>query len=366
MVDIGIFDSYKINTVVFSPLVGKYAVYTEKGKLTELSPNSMVQVAFDGQKVKIYSLDKNYGSFSKVNFIGLEWENSFKIKPVSPAKYVRKYKDNFKVRPAPYYDKLLMINNIELGNYIAGVVEAEVGKNPPEEFFKLQAIICRTYALSNIDRHGMNGFNLCDAVHCQAYHGMPKSNLIDQAAKETKGIVIVDDKINLITAAFHSNCGGFTVNSEDAWTSPLSYLKSVRDTFCLSENNSTWKRKIPREDWEDYLLYKYQYDFNEEVLTESGNQLESRNCYLFADTSHTIPLKEVRKDLKLKSTFFVVDPEDQYILVKGRGYGHGVGLCQEGAMRMAETGYSYAEILHYYYRNVHMVHLSALDFFRTD
>ncbi len=79
-----------------------------------------------------------------------------------------------------------------------------------------------------------------------------------------------------------------------------------------------------------------------------------------------IPFTKIRSDFKLKSAQFDIIPENNFIHLEGKGFGHGVGLCQEGAMKMAKTGHSYIDILHFYYSNVHMINLESLDFFKTD
>ena len=79
-----------------------------------------------------------------------------------------------------------------------------------------------------------------------------------------------------------------------------------------------------------------------------------------------IPLKTVRTDLQLKSTFFSLEPNENgdTIVFKGRGFGHGIGMCQEGAMRMTKLGYNYKEVLSFYYKNVHLINLKELNFFK--
>ena len=79
-----------------------------------------------------------------------------------------------------------------------------------------------------------------------------------------------------------------------------------------------------------------------------------------------IPLKFIREDMKLRSTFFTINEEGNDVIFSGKGFGHGVGLCQEGAMRMAEKGYSYTKILNYYYSKVHLIRYSQLDFFQAE
>jgi len=79
-----------------------------------------------------------------------------------------------------------------------------------------------------------------------------------------------------------------------------------------------------------------------------------------------IPLQRVRQDLRLNSTYFDVRSEGDQVILEGRGFGHGVGLCQEGAMRMAELGIPFTGILHHYFAEVHLVDLNSLAFFRDD
>lgn len=364
MVNIGIYHKSKITSFVFHPQQGNYSIYTEKGKIADIDKGEIVQVKFKNQGISISSLEKDYGTFKKVRLIGTEATNSFKLK-IPIYKRIRQYEDNLFINLHNYYNYFQLINNIDIDNYVAGVVESEVGRNPPPEYFKLQAIICRTYALKNINRHTVEGFSLCDKVHCQAYHGEPKSMLIKEAATETNGIVIVDSDINLITATFYSNCGGQTANSEDVWRSELYYLRSIKDTFCLHENNAIWSKKVSRTNWEAYLK-KHECD-PDAINNECGLEYfqNGRERYYWKDDVK-IPFVQIRQDFKLKSAQFDVEPSGSQVILKGKGFGHGVGLCQEGAMRMAKLGYTYIDILHFYYEDVHMINLESLAFFKAD
>lgn len=366
ILNIGILDKQAIASFIFYPQEGKYIIYTENGKLEEIDNTEIIEISFWNNKITIKSLEKDYGSFLKIRLIGVALKNAFKLKSNKPLGKIIQYEDNLFVKIHPYNNYLQLINNIDIDNYVAGVVESEVGKSPPEEFFKLQAIICRTYALKNIKKHENEGFSLCDKVHCQAYHGKPKSDIIHQAAELTSNIVIVDSEINLITATFFSNCGGQTANSQDVWHSNLYYLKSIKDTFCLHENNSIWSKKIPKGDWIQYLITQHNYP--KENLKDNCDieyfQL-NREQYFEKDNVQ-IPFVKIRSDWNLKSAQFDVALSGDFVILSGKGFGHGVGLCQEGAMRMAKMGYSYADILHFYYEGVHMINLKSLNFFKTD
>lgn len=364
IINIGIYHQSKITSFVFHPVNGTYSIFTEKGKLTNIDNGEVIEVRYSENSINIKSLDQDYGTFKKVRFIGIEKENSFKIK-IPIYKKVREYEDNLLVNLHNYYNYFQLINNIDIDNYVAGVVESEVGRNPPPEYFKLQAIICRTYALKNIDRHTSEGFSLCNKVHCQAYNGKPKSVLIKDAAIETNGIVIVDSDINLITATFYSNCGGQTANSEEVWKQELYYLRSIKDTFCLKENNAVWSKKITKTNWQNYLK-KYECT-NEALNQECGAEyFQNGREQFYHKDGVKIPFVQIRQDFKLKSAQFDVYEDGSNVILKGKGFGHGVGLCQEGAMRMAKLGYSYIEILHFYYEDVHMINLESLAFFKAD
>ena len=117
-------------------------------------------------------------------------------------------------------------------------MQAEAGKGHWLEYYKLQSVSCRTYALANKRRHAGEGFEVCDATHCQVFHGRNKQDSIRLAVALTRDLVVVDSDIRLIHATFHSNCGGETMNAEDVWSKSEPYLISTIDTFCLHEPHS--------------------------------------------------------------------------------------------------------------------------------
>jgi stage II sporulation protein D len=188
-----------------------------------------------------------------------------------------------------------------------------------------------------------------------------------KAVNDTKGKVVVDDNLNLIDAAFHSNSGGQTANSEDVWGSKLSYLRSVNDSFSTKMPNAKWERKMATDDWLSYLNLKHNYpiqDSNARWLALTFKQ-DNRNPYLEANNIK-VPLKNVRTDLQLKSTFFSIFSQGDSVVFKGRGFGHGVGMCQEGAMRMAKLGYKCPEVINFYYQKTQLVDLHKLSFFKDE
>ena len=260
-------------------------------------------------------------------------------------------------------NKLEIVNVMPLDTYIAGVVEAEGGPNHELEYYKSQAVISRTYLLSQFYKHIDDGYNLCDQTHCQAFNGLPKhEHIMTNAAEQTKSLVIVDENANLITSAFHSNCGGRTNSSEYVWTRALPYCRETVDTFCIKMPNSNWEKRIPVNDWKNYLAKKRLSS------ADSANYayFPSEKEVYYREGETRVPLVDMRKDLKLKSTYFSAYQEGEEMVLVGQGFGHGVGLCQEGAIRQAQLGYNFEDIIHFYYYNVKIIPFQYIAFFKFE
>lgn len=264
-------------------------------------------------------------------------------------------------------DAFLLVAVVPLEEYVAGVVQSEAGKDKAPEYYKLQAVSCRTYALANQRRHAGEGFSVCDGTHCQVFLGRCTLDTIKQAVTATRDMVVVDADIRLIHATFHSNCGGETMNAEDLWSKSEPYLVSTLDTFCLHAPHATWQQRMPRVQWLGYLKKNYGVDTADPRVAASVTEHDPacRELYL-GNIPPYVPLARVRTDLKLNSTYFRIRGEGDQVVFEGRGFGHGVGLCQEGAMRMARVGYPFIDILHHYFAEVHLVDLKTIDFFRDE
>ncbi len=262
---------------------------------------------------------------------------------------------------------LVVVGVMDIESYVAGVVQAEAGKDKPSEYYKLQAVGCRTYALSNARRHLPDGFSVCDGTHCQVFHGSCTLGPVVEAVQQTRNMVVVDAGIHLIHATFHSNCGGETMNAEDVWSKREVYLVSALDPYCQGSTHAIWKRTLRRADWIAYLMRTYHFNPADSASVWVVTDFRPRCRSLYFDGARPlIPLEQVRADMKFNSAWFHVRSEGDSVMFEGRGFGHGVGLCQEGAMQMARVGRSFTEILHHYYAEVHLVDLHTLDFFRDE
>lgn len=364
---VGLFYKESIQSVSLSANDGGYTVSADGVFLFDLAEGQALTVAARGEKVSLKTSAKAYGHFSSVRLVRKKWGNTFKLKSLSPSKKTRIYNDNIRILPDG--PKLKLINDVYVEHYVAGVVEAESGKGRTLEYYKVQAIIARTYALHNLDKFKAEGYELCDKVDCQVYRGKSRHDAnIPKAVFETNSMVLVDSDINLITAAFHSNSGGYTCNSEDVWSSPLPYLKATPDSFSLGQPNANWNKTISKTEWLNYLQKTFDYPINDPDYLDHALDYcpAQREKFLQPFNDKAVDMTKVRRDWGLRSHFFTIQLVNDTVHFKGRGFGHGVGLSQEGAMHMARAGYTFTEILHYYYKNVHLVDLSVVDFFREE
>lgn len=367
-VTVRILTSKVINTFIFSPFRGDYTLYGDGNLLADCDASGIYEMSIEGDSILLKTFEKNIGKFAALKMIARDPDGCFKIKSVVPQTKVRTYDDHLSVALSPDKKQFMLINRVDMEKYIAGVVESESGTSCGIEYYKVQSILCRTYLLAHLTRHVLEGFEVCDDVHCQAYHSKPSKAEISEAVYNTMGEIVVDSDLNLITAAFHSNCGGETCNSQDVWAVSTAYLKSVKDSFCLHQPHAHWKRSVAMEDWKSYLQLKHKYPVEDSMKFSSAisfNPYGSRAIY-FMDKNLKIPLKSIRADFQLKSTFFSIEPKGDMVIFNGRGYGHGVGLCQEGAMEMARRRYTYKDILNFYYKDVYLVNVNALSYFKQE
>jgi len=347
-VKIRIFTTQAPESAVFSVTQGKYEILLSDGQNITISKGEPVIIArFQG---KLAVKKRNDQSFicDSLTFSGKTGDDSFFLRVNGKSQSKQYYSGDLECFPD--FGTILFINNTNVEKYIAGVVMAEGGSGQNLEYFKTQAIIARTYMYKYFDKHIADKYNVCDDTHCQAFNGLSSDTLLNVAARETRGLVILDKDSSLIIAAFSSNCGGETSSGEDVWLSNQPYLKSVMDPYCTGSRNATWQKSYPVNEWSNYIRRSGYENKSGDPLKFNFSQEARLPEYRIG--SFSIPLRTIRSDLNLKSTFFSVLSEGDSIVLRGRGYGHGVGLCQEGAMVMATKGFKYSEIIKFYYTGV--------------
>jgi stage II sporulation protein D len=355
-VRISVFNEIPVKSLVLSSLKGGYKVYCDSTIFFELLPSEVVYVSLMHNGLVVRNSKKAVGLFSRLRVEAINADAVLRVNLIDPNSGIRQYNDNLFLSVA--YGRILLVNEVNPDNYIAGVVEAEAGPNAGAEFYKAQSILVRTYLYGHFLRHESEGFHLCDEVHCQAYKGRSVKNAeIVDATKATSGLVAVGPDTTFITAVFHANCGGQTETAARAWLGGKTYLQPVKDPFCQNSSSARWTKIIPLEQWKSYLKghgVKIKPEVSPGVF--DFTQLSRKQYYKVLKDS--VPVKQIRTDFQLRSSFFSVVASHNEITIKGRGFGHGVGLCQDGAMQMAKAGYKYEDILFFYYKGIRIVKFS--------
>lgn len=354
---IGLFEKTPIKSLTIKYNIGRYSVFTEREIYPTFSnKNGIIKLEADNNKVVLTINGEQKGSSVWFRMDKLSDLNSLILIPYTTE--VR-YRGNIIVYA--HNDKLQVINEIDLDQYVEGVLKGEVGYGYDEEYYKVQAIMSRTYSLS-LHKHKDQGFDLCDHTHCQVYKGINYEDKINRAVEATKNLVIVDSNLNYLNALFHSNCGGQTVTTDYVWGKRMANMESVLDPFCRNSSQANWRKTISKDRWVRFLSNKI--NRSEDYVSEKDlnfNQSYRKKYYKVG--TKEIKLVDIRSYYKLKSTFFSVHDIGDKIVLMGRGFGHGVGLCQEGAIVMTQKGYTYREALHYYYNNVSIIDINKLDFY---
>jgi stage II sporulation protein D len=235
---------------------------------------------------------------------------------------------------------------IPLETYLAGVIQGEVPKTWSQETLKAQIIAARTYALNLMENKKLDSFDLESTVKDQVFlYSTDKSIL--KLAQETKNQVLMDNNKQIIKAYYHSDCGGRTSSVKNVFGYSEDRTQVI-DPFCQASGRKNWEREVS-------------YDFLKERLGSFSdikiNQLNSERNFQVTivrdDEDKEIMNAQVFRSRLgyqfLKSTWFELVNVGKSWIFKGKGNGHGVGLCQWGAKVMGDRGYNYKEILKFYY-----------------
>ena len=247
------------------------------------------------------------------------------------------------------------IINIELEDYLIGVVAGEMPASFNIEALKVQAIIARTYTLKSIKRNKI----LTDTVDTQVYideeqmHDKWGSdfnkyyNKIKEAVTSTKDLVITYNN-DYIDAVYFANSNGYTEDAKEVWGYNIPYLKSVE---CKYDINSTNYLRIKTISYEE-LSNKLNIPIDNTVEIYNILRNNSHRIISISINDKTYTGIEIRNILNLRSADFDISITDEGLEFTTYGYGHGVGISQYGANGMANNGYNYESIIKYFYQSV--------------
>lgn len=249
------------------------------------------------------------------------------------------------------------IVNLSLEEYIIGVVSCEMPASYEFETLKAQAIASRTYALEKMNYN--NTYDLENSTNNQCYHDNNKLkskwgnnyqkyyDKISKAVYETEGYYMTYNG-EIIKAFYFSTSNGYTENVESVFGSKLDYLVSIESPW--DKNNKNFEKVVSF----DELDFLKKLNINNKSINEITVLDRSKTNRVNLISINNIKFKGTtfRKLLGIRSTDFDIEKKDNIVYITTRGYGHGVGLSQYGANEMAKLGYTYEEILKYYYKDI--------------
>lgn len=252
------------------------------------------------------------------------------------------------------------IDKVPFEEYVKGVLAGEMPTSFEMEALKAQAVAARSYVMKKMEDNQKKEYDVVDTVMNQVYLDdktlkekwkdsyQEKNNKIKQAIIETKGEYMTYNN-EVIEAFFFSTSTGKTENSGEVFQKQLPYLKSV-DSSWDEEVSPVFRESNQLSLTEFYQRLNLEYQPNLQIhitKTTSTGRIKELNI-----NSKTFTSNEVYQKLNLRSTFFDIVQKGEIVEITTKGYGHGVGMSQYGALAMAKKGYHYQDILKYYYRGI--------------
>lgn len=335
---------------------------------------------------------------------GFHWQKTVRAK--LPGK-IKEWEETSKrnIKRGEIEDHVTLINTLPLESYLECVVGSEMNPLAPVEFLKAHAVISRSWAVGKIlgihprggniekecegvlmgwDDTGIHmDYHVCSDDHCQRYQGLqPISSIALKAIRETHDEVLMTNEGNILDARFSKCCGGRTELFETCWQSQkISGLESIVDPWCdLSGLSATSRRALLSTILKDYDLTTKGYGYSWEVeVPKEAIRRRLSDCFgkdvgevMKIEALHRGPsgridilkvegsegcirigkelwIRRLLSESHLYSSAFDIQDKGNKVALTGKGWGHGVGLCQIGAAYMASQGYKYKDILSFYY-----------------
>ena len=280
-------------------------------------------------------------------------------------------------------DSVAVINSVDLESYLKGVIPKEMPLGKGEEYFqalKAFAICARTYSLNKMTRNGEN-FDVFIDTRDQVYGGVDaEKEISNRAVDETKGLVLTYDG-KIARVFYHSTCGGRTEKVQNVFRGdPIPYLQGVEDGYppnCSISPSFNWEETYTQDlfigrlrqagliDSEYYridtieIMSRFESgrvdELKIDLLSYNDNR---RSVFIFGNNIRSVIRTANNKSI-LKSNWFDLNiDENKNVIISGRGYGHGVGLCQWGAIDQSKLGYDFKEILLHYFPGTKISYLN--------
>jgi stage II sporulation protein D len=254
-----------------------------------------------------------------------------------------------------------VINIVPVEDYLYSVVASEISSREAEAV-KAQAILSRTYVMVNLGRHGK--YDFCDKTHCQHYGGAGVETAPSiRAVDETRGLILLFDGRPALVF-YHACCGGTTTTPARVWGGEdPPYLKPVvcglpglGGPLCSGGVHFRWEAKIEVAGMHRLLSEAFNVKARGLRIVARDPSGRAEKIEITGPETRVITGEEFRIAIgralgwsTIKSTLFEMDRTGGHYVFRGRGLGHGVGMCQEGAMALSRLGFSHEEILEFYF-----------------
>ncbi len=264
------------------------------------------------------------------------------------------------IRRSP--ETMLVVNSINLESYVRGVLYHEITDRWPMEAMKAQAVAVRSYALYQMQNNKNQPFDVKNNTYSQVYGGKSAEHYrTNLAVKRTQyQYLMFEGKI--LPTYYHSVCGGHTEDASELWNHDLAPLKGVVCNFCKASPLYRWRKNFRLKDIQDKLNTRgYKSGIIKDIKVSqktSSGRAKILEITMRDKRKMTISAKEFRDIVganEIKSNYYDVEMKGYYFDLVGGGWGHGVGLCQWGALGMAQQHFSYEEILNFYYPGANIV-----------
>ena len=364
-ISVGLLSAKEIRFEIISDGAGPQTVKWHDGRI---SYNGMLydELYFDSMTLSTLFAEASFILYDVVIGIDFHWQQKRTFKYAGGLKFIVEG------------DRITAVNCIGMEDYLMSVISSEMKSSASIELLKAHAVISRSWLKARLKDHkaGHEHFDVCADDHCQRYQGltMAVGDDVCRAIDRTWGQVL-EYGGDICDTRYSKCCGGRTELFSTCWEDvALPYLQSVEDPFCDCENSSILSQvlndyDLHTADFHDWTVQYTTDELSELVRTRTGIDFgtivaleavergpSGRIKYLriTGTLREEVIGKElaIRKALSsshLKSSAFEIEKTPDGFVLKGRGWGHGVGLCQIGAAAMAAQGYDYRQILSHYY-----------------
>jgi stage II sporulation protein D len=289
----------------------------------------------------------------------------------------RRYRGIMKV--LPHGQNARLVNIVYMEDYLKGVVPPEIGERSEDEAeaVRAQAVAARTYAMSHLQQYQHEPFDVKSSIIDQLYEGVnAEVKLVNRAIESTAGLVLTYND-EMIDAYYHSTCGGMTDDIVDVWDrQEVAYLKPVVDDACAWSKYYNWQEEFTEPQLRGRIEQYLSADRGRELrigritnvvvrersaggrATLLAVHTETDVFRFRKDRIRWVIRRTSNPDLILPSANLEVDLKRDSqgnltkVIFRGAGYGHGVGMCQCGAIGRARQGWAFDEILTYFYSGV--------------